>query len=180
VRVFFLFVCVLLTANAQTNLTLPITKNLVDFGFIKLDSIRTPDVVILHSSYCPTLSDSFNLECILKLYQKYEVSAHYIIAKNGEIVQLVEENNISHHGGKGTLPDGNNKINTRSIGIELINTKSSSYSEIQIAQLKSLLIAIKSRFKIKYILGHSEIAPDRKTDPWNFDWNWIRSDSTFK
>lgn len=151
------------------------TKNrLIDFGKIDIDTIRKIDVVILHSSYCIDI-DSFSLECILKYYKKYDVSAHYIIDRQGTIHRLVDENNIAHHAGKGILPDSINKPNTRSIGIELINTKATSYTEEQYKSLSILLKNIKKRHQIKYILGHSDIAPNRKTDPWNFDWKYFLS-----
>jgi len=139
-------------------------------GFINIDTIRKIDVVIVHSSYCPTKTDSFDLACILQLYKKYDVSAHYIIDRAGIIYLLVDEKNIAYHGGKGTIPDGDNRPNTRSIGIELINTEKSAYTELQYLSLASLVTKIKSRYEIKYVLGHSDIAPSRKTDPWNFDW----------
>jgi N-acetyl-anhydromuramyl-L-alanine amidase AmpD len=146
----------------------------LDTGFKICDSLRKPDVVIIHSSYCPTLPDSFQLECVLDLYRKYKVSAHYIIDRQGFIYNLVDEKDISYHGGKGFLPDGDNRINTRSIGIELINTKTSVYTDEQYYSLDSLLFSIKNKYSIKYILGHSDIAPARKTDPWNFDWERLK------
>lgn len=140
----------------------------LDFGFIQIDTLRCPDVVIIHSSYCP--EDSFNLACILGLYKKYDVSAHYIIDRDGIIYNLVAENNISHHAGKGILPDGSIKVNTRSIGIELVNTKIGKYTELQYQSLAKLTNKIAQNYGLKYVLGHSDIAPDRKSDPWNFDW----------
>lgn len=159
--------------KAQDSSKISIITRIVNFGFVEPDSPRTPDVIILHSSYCPTKKDSFNLKCILSLYKKYDVSAHYIIDRGGKIYQLVDEKLIAHHGGKGILPDGDIKINTRSLGIELINTKSSKYTESQYIALATLILDIKKRCTINYILGHNEIAPGRKTDPWNFDWNKI-------
>ena len=156
------------TTNAQVSLT--IVDNLLKFGYKYPDTIRNPDVIIIHASYCPSKKDSFNLECVLNLYKKYQVSAHYIIDRDGIIYRLVKEEHISYHGGKGLLPDGGTKINTRSIGIELINTKVSDYTDLQYSALVNLVADIKSRYQIKYVLGHKDIAPDRKTDPWNFDW----------
>jgi N-acetylmuramoyl-L-alanine amidase len=147
----------------------------VNFGFIIPDTARTPDVVIIHSSYCTAKEDSFNLDCILGLYKKYDVSAHYIIDRAGGIFNLVDEKNISHHGGKGILPDGSIRVNSRSIGIELINTKSSFCTELQYVSLANLINDITTRYQIKYVLGHSDVAPKRKSDPWNFDWNKLQS-----
>jgi N-acetyl-anhydromuramyl-L-alanine amidase AmpD len=156
----------------DSTFSLPIKNKIFLKGKTKADSGRTIDAIIIHSSYCPK-SDSFNLDCILDLYQYYNVSAHYIIDREGNITRLVEEADIAFHAGKGTMPDSNNKINTRSIGIELINTKASDYTEAQYQSLIRLIIYIKSRHAIKYILGHNQIAPTRKTDPWRFDWTKV-------
>jgi len=62
-------------------------------------------------------------------------------------------------------------VNGFSIGIELINTKKAEFTEAQYAALQKLIDRIKSEHKIKYVLGHNQIAPGRKDDPWNFDWD---------
>jgi N-acetyl-anhydromuramyl-L-alanine amidase AmpD len=163
------FIC-FFELKSQSLDSIPIQVSLLTTGFVVPDSNRTPDVILIHSSYCPTLEDSFNLDCILDLYKKYKVSAHYIIDRKGVVFQLVKEENISHHGGKGVLPDGSTKINTRSIGIELINTKVSAYTDLQYQCLVRLVKNIQYRWKINYLLGHKDVSPSRKTDPWNFDW----------
>ncbi len=167
-RVVVLFFFATYGLHAQ-DLTQIIAKKLKS-GFFEIDTIRKIDIVIIHSSYCPSQSDSFNLNCILNLYKKYDVSAHYIIDRKGIIYLLVDEKNIAHHGGKGTLPDGDHRPNSRSVGIELINTQKSTYTELQYLSLATLVKKLKNRYDIKYVLGHSDIAPTRKTDPWNFDW----------
>lgn len=147
----------------------------LDFGYCIFDSVRTPDVLLIHSSYCPTKKDSFELPCILDLYKKHEVAAHYIIDRNGIIYKMVNEEQVAYHGGRGELPDNNNQINTRSIGVELINTKSSYYTNIQYLSLIELWLTIKAKYTIKFITGHAETAPIRKTDPWNFDWQYFKT-----
>lgn len=169
ISVFFFFISVS-CVFCQTTDSLNIVSRKLKFGYVEIDSARKIDVVIVHSSYCPTQTDSFNLDCILNLYKKYDVSAHYIIDRSGTIYSLVEEKNIAHHGGKGFLPDNDNRPNSRSIGIELINTQAQVYTEWQYIALTQLVKNIKVRYPIKYVLGHSDIAPTRKTDPWNFDW----------
>jgi N-acetyl-anhydromuramyl-L-alanine amidase AmpD len=86
---------------------------------------------------------------------------------------LVDEKNISFQAGKSSLPDGRTNVNSCSIGIELITTKDSldAPTELQIKSLTALVKDIESRYKIKYILRHSDIAPGRKTDPWNLNWD---------
>lgn len=152
---------------------LNIKQNIINWGFEVPASKRTIDTVIVHSSYCATGKDPYSLDCILKEFKDYTVSAHYIIGRDGTIYQLVDEKNIAYHAGLGQTPDKRNHINNFSIGIELMNTKTDKYTAEQYASLNKLLAEIKNRYTIKYVLGHDQIAPGRKTDPWNFDWTKI-------
>jgi len=153
-------------------------KKIISFGMSKIDNTRKIDVIIIHNVYAPSAKDSFSSAEVLKLFKKYDVSAHYLIDRNSNIIQLVEENNIAFHGGKGLLPDGDHKINTRSIGIELINSKKTALTQQQYLALATLIKDIKNRHRIVYMLKHSDVAPERKSDPWNF--NSTRLDSLLK
>jgi len=101
-----------------------------------------------------------------------EVSAHYLVARDGTIYYLVDEMKRAWHAGDswwGAPID----MNSASIGIELDNNGSESYAEAQIAALLRLLTDIKQRYGIPgaNILGHGDIAPGRKIDPGvNFPW----------
>ncbi|OIP82490.1 MAG: hypothetical protein AUK44_07525 [Porphyromonadaceae bacterium CG2_30_38_12] len=147
--------------------------NLVDktlnFGFRSAQK-RTIDVLIIHSTFNTSGGDYYDLNLVIKQFKKYYVSAHYAIGRNGEIYRLVAEKNIAFHAGNSSLPDGTTGINKRSIGIELLNSFDDSPSENQLISLTNLVKDIAKREDIKYILRHSDIAPGRKTDPWNFDW----------
>ncbi|MFN0048489.1 MAG: N-acetylmuramoyl-L-alanine amidase [Cytophagales bacterium] len=165
-----ILICLIIATEATAQDFVLIKPKRLKTGFVALDSVRKIDAVIIHSSYCPSQSDSFNLDCILQLYKNYDVSAHYIIDRAGIIYLLVDEKNISHHAGKGFMPDGDNRPNSRSIGIELINTLASQYTDNQYFALVSLIEKLKYEYAIAFVLGHSDIAPSRKTDPWNFDW----------
>ena len=149
-----------------------ITERLVKTGMHTTYQNRKIDVVIIHSVYNAGAGDKYDLEKVLQQFARYHVSAHYIISREGEIYQLVKEKNISYHAGKSTLPDGRTWINSCSIGIEIITTNDSTDSptQKQIKSLVSLVRDIKSRYKIKYVLRHSDIATGRKTDPWNMNW----------
>jgi len=68
------------------------------------------------------------------------------------------------------LLHGRTNINSFSIGIELINTEIVGPNETQYSSLVGLIKSLESKYRIKSILGHNEISPERKTDPWNFDW----------
>ena len=105
-----------------------------------------------------------------------EVSSHYFIKYDGKILQLVPDNYVAWHAGK-SMWHKKKLINNHSIGIEISNPGHNhgyiKYKKKQINALTSLLFYLKKNYKIstKNILGHSDIAPDRKKDPGEkFPW----------
>lgn len=136
---------------------------------------RNIDVVIIHSVYNNSGGEIFDIDLIIKQFARYNVSAHYLIGRAGEIYKLVDEKNVAYHAGKSILPDGRTSVNSCSIGIEVVCSLQDSVNEAQTTALLKLTNDIKNRYKIKYILRHSDIAPGRKTDPWNFDWENFNS-----
>jgi hypothetical protein len=153
---------------------LKIISRLVSWGFSK-SSGRKIDTIIIHSSYNAVGSDPHNVDDIInKEYKPNGVSPHYIIGRDGKIYQLVADQNIAYHAGVSKMPDGRTNVNNFSIGIEIVETGSESPSSAQYSSLKYLVSYLKGKYKIKNILGHSDIAPGRKDDPWNFDWNKIK------
>jgi hypothetical protein len=139
-------------------------------GFERVYGERKIDALIIHSSFCVNSLNPFDLYCVLAEYKRHGVAAHYLIDREGNIHRLVNENNVAFHAGFGKMPDGYNAINTRSMGIELINSETEGPNEAQYQALSRLVKDIKLRHKIKYIKGHSQIAPGRKSDPWKFNW----------
>ncbi|WP_075185838.1 1,6-anhydro-N-acetylmuramyl-L-alanine amidase AmpD [Teredinibacter haidensis] len=106
------------------------------------------------------------------------VSSHCFIRRNGEVVQFVPFSKRAWHAGESCF-DGDENCNDYSIGIELEGTDSEPYAEQQYHSLAALTKSIIHQYpKItkERITGHSDIAPDRKTDPGpSFDWNHYRS-----
>ena len=108
-----------------------------------------------------------------------EVSCHYLIKNNGEIVKMVPESYISWHAGKSSW--GSYKsINKNSIGIEISNPghgfNYKSFNKKQITSILRLSKFLIKKYKInhKNILGHSDIAPERKKDPGEkFPWKYL-------
>jgi len=95
-----------------------------------------------------------------------EVSAHYLVARDGTVYYLVDEMKRAWHAGDswwGAPMD----MNSASIGIELDNDGSEPYAESQIVALLELLADIKHRYEIPAanFIGHGDIAPKRKVDP---------------
>jgi N-acetylmuramoyl-L-alanine amidase len=111
--------------------------------------------------------------------KKSEVSSHYLIGREGEIVKMVDEKNIAWHAGKSKWKNLIN-LNNQSIGIELVNKGHQfgyeNFSKKQISKLILLCTDLIKKYKIKKknILGHSDIAPLRKIDPGEkFPWNHL-------
>ena len=103
---------------------------------------------------------------------KTEVSAHYLIDRFGEVIQLVDERQRAWHAGAGEWR-GQTDINSRSIGIELDNTGKHPFPEPQMQKLETLLQGVIQRWSIEphNVIGHSDMAPGRKIDPGpKFDW----------
>lgn len=152
---------------------LKIVNKLVDSGFQAANG-RKIDTIIIHSSYDALGDDPFSIDGIIKEYRDYGVSAHYLIGRDGSIYRLVQEKNIAYHAGVSSVPDGRTGANAFSLGIEMVNTKTGQMTAQQYTALKSLISDIKGRYEIKYVLGHNQIAPGRKDDPWNFNWNKLK------
>jgi N-acetyl-anhydromuramyl-L-alanine amidase AmpD len=149
-----------------------IINKLVSWGY-RAASSRIIDTIIIHSSYNALGGDEYSVDGLLKEYKSYGVAPHYLIDRGGKIYQLVADKNIAYHAGVGQTPDGRTDINNFSIGIEMMNTEGGKFTSQQYVALKNLIANLKSKYKIKYVLGHNQIAQGRKTDPWNFDWNKI-------
>ena len=105
-----------------------------------------------------------------------KVSSHYLIKKNGKILILVPDLYEAWHAGLSKWKNYE-YLNKNSIGIEITNPGHQygykNFSRLQIFSLEKLLISLIKKFRIKkkYILGHSDISPDRKKDPGEkFPW----------
>ena len=157
--------------SVRAQYDLKIVERIVNFG-MKTAENRTIDAVIVHSVYNAAEGDKYDVDLVIKEFSHYGVSSHYVIGRDGTVYQLVKEKNISYQAGKSSLPDGRTNVNTCSIGIEIVTSKDSldAPTEFQIKSLTALVKDIQSRYKIKYVLRHSDIAPGRKTDPWNMNW----------
>jgi N-acetylmuramoyl-L-alanine amidase len=154
--------------------SLTIVNKKVSFGFAHNNN-RTINSVIVHSTFNNSGGDKYDIDLVLKQFSTYGVSAHYVIGRDGTVYQLVDEKDNSYHAGKSSLPDGTTNVNSCSIGIEIMTSYTESPTEDQTKTLLNLINSIKKRYAIKYVLRHSDIAPVRKTDPWNFDWEMFNT-----
>jgi N-acetyl-anhydromuramyl-L-alanine amidase AmpD len=160
------------------------------------------DMVVLHfsSNVVARRTDPFNVDEILAMYHRHCLSAHYLIDRDGRLYRLVEEGRAAFHAGRGSLPldsSRDNRLNDTSIGIELLAVGSGSdmrlflspgeyaqvpkhcigFTEPQYTSLRLLLNDIRMRnpqvrLDRRHVIGHSEYAPDRRTDPGElFRWD---------
>ncbi|XHX62910.1 N-acetylmuramoyl-L-alanine amidase [Pseudosulfitobacter sp. SM2401] len=127
-----------------------------------------PSLVVIHYTAMTSAAAA-----IIRLCDPvHEVSAHYVIARNGQVTQLVSEDQRAWHAGAGQW-HGQDDINSRSIGIELDNTGTHPFPEPQMLALETLLVGVLDRWDIspEGVIGHSDMAPGRKFDPGPyFDW----------
>lgn len=125
-------------------------------------------LVVLHYTAMESVEAALERLCDTEA----EVSAHYLIGKDGTLYQLVEEDNRAWHAGDGSWA-GHDDINSRSIGIELDNDGQSAFAEPLMETLEALLSDLMDRHHLpaKAIIGHSDMSPGRKHDPGPyFDW----------
>ncbi|HBO16692.1 MAG: N-acetylmuramyl-L-alanine amidase, negative regulator of AmpC, AmpD [Candidatus Moranbacteria bacterium GW2011_GWE2_35_2-] len=156
----------------KKTIEIKIIRNIISWGYEKKSS-RNIDTIIIHSSYDALGSEPYNVRGLIEEYRQYEVAPHYLIDREGGIYQLVEDKNVAYHAGQSQVPDGRTGVNDFSLGIELMNTKKEKYTAEQYGALNEILDYLKGKYKIKYVLGHNQISPGRKDDPWNFDWNKV-------
>lgn len=161
------------------------------------------DTIVLHfsSDLVANPINPYNVDNVIGVFKTANVSAHYLIDREGTIYRLVKEEDQAYHAGAGKLPRDltRTELNDTSIGIELlaigtqkemekivneetyarVKNSDRGYTEKQYNSLMALLTDITGRRKDikmnrKHIIGHDEYAPDRKTDPGSlFDWTKI-------
>ena len=98
------------------------------------------------------------------------MSAHFLIRRDGELIQFVPCGKRAWHAGESNWR-GRSRCNDFSIGIELEGADDVPFEDVQYERLAELTRALKAKYPIADIVGHSDIAPGRKTDPGPcFDW----------
>lgn len=128
-------------------------------------SMRRPNFVVLHH----TAQNSCDQTVKTFTTQSTQVSAHYVICRDGSVHHMLNDLLRAHHAGVSKW--GNNTdINSSSIGIEIDNNGFELFSETQIASLTDLLGRLKRAYNIPAanFIGHADVAPGRKVDPSRF------------
>lgn len=131
--------------------------------------------LIIHYTGTDTLRKALKIF----LDKRSKLSCHWLISKGGTLYKIVQEENIAWHAGK-SYWKGEFNLNNRSIGIELENPghgkNYNSFPKKQMTSLEHLVkdLIVKYKINIKNVLGHSDIAPERKLDPGEyFNWSYL-------
>ncbi|WLI88425.1 1,6-anhydro-N-acetylmuramyl-L-alanine amidase AmpD [Massilia sp. R2A-15] len=99
-----------------------------------------------------------------------EVSAHFLVRRDGRVIQFVSCNDRAWHAGVSQF-DGREKCNDFSVGVEIEGSDFVAFSPAQYESVAALTLALLERYPLAAIQGHEHVAPGRKTDPGPFfDW----------
>ena len=130
------------------------------------------DILLLHYTGMRSAEDALQRLCD----PETQVSSHWVVDEDGRIIRLVDETRRAWHAGRAAWA-GETDINSRSVGIEIVNPGHEfgyrAFAEPQIEALIDLCLEILSRHPIppQRVLAHSDVAPDRKEDPGElFPW----------
>lgn len=154
----------------------------------------SPDLVVIHHISLPPgefrlkntsqyIVDFFQNQLDSTLHPYFEeiagqkVSSHFLITRSGELLQFVSTQNKAWHAGVSSFM-GRERCNDFSIGIELEGDGETPFEEAQYQTLKKMIPLLGSRYPNLQFAGHSDIAPDRKTDPGMFfDWKRFQKET---
>ena len=145
-----------------------------------------PELLVVHAISLPAgqfpapksyIDDLFLNRLDLSAHPDFEqlrgvrVSAHFLIRRNGSLVQFVGADQRAWHAGVSQFM-GRERCNDFSIGVELEGSDFVPFEAAQYVSLVNLTGALLQSYPIQHIVGHQDIAPDRKTDPGPFfDWS---------
>ena len=154
----------------------------------------SPDLVVLHHISLPPgefkgqssshhIVDFFqntldpNVHPYFAQIADQKVSSHFLITRSGELIQFVATQNRAWHAGKSNF-QGREKCNDFSIGIELEGDDNTPFEAVQYQALVHLIQQLAGTYPNLQFAGHSDIAPDRKTDPGIFfDWKKFQKET---
>lgn len=139
--------------------------------------INSPvNFIVLHATVEPTTEGTIGIF----LNPARQVSAHFVVGKDGRVVQMVPIEKRAWHAGVSTW-DGVKDINNVSVGIEMVNLNDGKdpFTEPQIQAVAGIIRFVRSRYLVpdEHIVSHAQIAlpPGRKSDPLGFDFERIKT-----
>lgn len=141
------------------------------------------DLVVLHSISLPpgiyggtevqelfTNRLDWNAHPYFKQIEGLQVSAHFYVRRNGDLLQFVSCDDRAWHAGTSSY-QGRSNCNDFSIGIELEGLEGDTFEPAQYETLQALLPSVVQQYPVRGVTGHEHIAPGRKADPGpGFDW----------
>jgi AmpD protein len=154
----------------------------------------SPDLVVIHHISLPPgeFKNKDSSQYIIDFFQNrldvsahpyfleiahQKVSSHFLITRHGELIQFVSTKNKAWHAGVSSF-QGREKCNDFSIGIELEGDGASAFTEEQYQALTALVKKLEAIYFNLQFAGHSDIAPERKTDPGIFfDWQKFQKET---
>ncbi|MFN4057091.1 MAG: N-acetylmuramoyl-L-alanine amidase [Roseinatronobacter sp.] len=132
---------------------------------------QQPRLIVLHYTGMSDCAVALERLCD----PKAEVSAHYLIDRDGSLWQMVRDEDRAWHAGAGAW-QGQGDVNSRSLGIELVNNGFEPFPWPQMRALEQVLAKLIARWRIAPVdvIAHSDMAPARKEDPGpRFDWRGL-------
>lgn len=168
----------------------PLLKHVVSPNFSERPSdIKASLLVIHHISLPPDQFDGPYIEQLFtnslnpdehpffKEIKDLRVSAHFLIRRDGQIIQFVSTEKMAFHAGQSDFV-GRGPCNPYSIGIELEGNGTTAFEDTQYEHLALLTAVLKRRYALTAVRGHEHIAPGRKQDPGpSFDWRRYAKDA---
>ena len=116
----------------------------------------------------------WNVHPYFETIRGIEVSAHFVVRRDGELLQFVSIADRAWHAGR-SVWRGRENCNDWSVGIELEGLEGERFEDAQYERLAQLLGSLRRRLPIEEVVGHEHVAPDRKGDPGaGFDWARLR------
>ena len=134
-------------------------------------NLRKPNYVVIHHTAQNSAAQTLKTFTTVST----QVSAHYVIGRDGKINHMLNDYMRSWHSGVGKWGNETD-LNSSSLGIELDNNGSEPFSDLQITSLIKLLGSLKKTYNIPAanFIGHSDVAPGRKVDPSaKFPWKTL-------
>jgi N-acetyl-anhydromuramoyl-L-alanine amidase len=155
-----------------------------NFGVRPADAVL--DLVLLHSISLPpgvyggdaverlfTNTLDWDAHPYFQTIRGLEVSAHFFIRRDGDMLQFVSCDDRAWHAGQSSYR-GRDNCNDYSIGIELEGLEGQTFEPAQYAALRVLLTALMENYPVRFLAGHSDVAPGRKIDPGSgFEWHQL-------
>lgn len=133
--------------------------------------MRKPNFVMIHHTAQDSLAQTLKTFTL----KRTAVSSHYVVSRDGKVVQMVNDYLRAQHAGAGKWGNETD-MNSASIGIEMDNNGTTDkWTDAQINSLCALLATLKKKYGIPTanFIGHADYAPSRKPDPNNFPWKTL-------